>query len=167
MTYVNVKSPWLHPFSPASLHSTWTWQNVTLCPPRKVIRVTFIVFSVSTLLLCLFRLKAISHCQTIPCTLSLHGAGRVKCEPLCLLSDRPISMANCSWWHLTVQPWQCCCHLRVYGSVEARRDTQTTASSADSCFCLTDTVGLQEAWCFKGGTIVCVSVVHCDINHTY
>lgn len=89
------------------------WQsvlNATLSAlPHKASKVLMLTFT--TLFLCsLIRLKAIFQRQTDRRTFSLQSGSSWEWA-LCLLSDRPISIANCFWWHLTVQPWQCYYHL--------------------------------------------------------
>lgn len=153
---------------------TVTAECNTFLPPYEGNKVKMVTL-LSTHLLCLFRLKTIFLCQRSLCTLSLHGASRVKCKPFVCFQIDPLlwQTALDGTWLFNLGNAAATCE-RVYGSVEARRDTQTAErlldTSAGSCFFLTDTVGLKKAWCFKEGTTMCACVcVWCirDINHTY
>lgn len=163
------------PFQPClstfKLNMTVTLNGTVCCffsslKARKVTMVT-VTSPLSAVLLCLFRLKAIFQCQTGLCALSLYGAGRVKCEPFVCFQIDPFlwQTALDGTWLFNLSNAAATCE-RVYGSVEAWYDTQTAErlldTTAGSCFSLTDTVGLQEAWCFKGGTIMRVSVCACS-----
>lgn len=116
----------------------------------------------STPLLCLLRLKAIFQCQTGSYALSLHGAGRVKCEPfVCFQIDLFLwQTALDGTWLFNLCDAAATCEFTALLGFSVTH-AQLLDTSAGGYFLVWQSVGLQDALfflcvCSKGDNHVCV-----------